>query len=224
MTATATETRAPFTPTAVLITAEAEWTDSRGVHVDPDKAIPLHLDSEENSGWLYTREEWEQGREARIYRRYGNHEGLEESERVELLPDLWLVKIDEREHWVDPTILDRTSRIYGVYVFDRRQHVHCCSFDPTYELTFLGSQWESSRELTDAEDEELADAIREGDAQCEDVSYWGVHDIDRMTANTLREGCLPTTGSGGMKITGVKSVVTADAIEEIREAYCQAEM
>ena len=55
---TATE-QDTFTPTAVLIAPEAEWTDSRGVHVDPDKAIPLHLDSHDNSGWLYTREEWE---------------------------------------------------------------------------------------------------------------------------------------------------------------------
>ena len=222
---TATETRAPFKPTAVLITPEAEWEEGGRTRVDPDKVTLLHLDSKENTGWLYTREEWEQDDAARIYRRCdGEHEGLEEGERVELLPDLWLVKIDEREHWLDPAILDRTNRIYGVYVFDRRKHVHCCSFEATYELTFLGSQYDYARELTDEESEELADAIREGDGQCEDVSYWGVHDIDRMTANTFREGCLPAEGNGGMKVEGIVSVITDDAIEEVREAYCQSEM
>ena len=220
---TATE-RAEFKPTAVLISREAEWTDSQGIHVDPDKVTLLHLDSDDNSGWLYTKDEWEQDDAARIYRRYdGEHEGLEEGERVELLPDVWLVKIDEREHWLDPTILERTSRIYGVYVFDRRKHVHCCSFEATYECTFLGSQWEYTRELTDDETEDLDERIREGDRDCETVSYWGKHDVDRMLAETCREGCLPKSNAGGFKVE-VTSVVTDDAIAEIEEAYCQSEL
>lgn len=216
--------KAPFMPTAVLITPEAEWEDGRGAHVDPDKAIPLHLDSDDNSGWLYTREEWEHGREPRIYRRFGKHEGLQAGERVELLPDVWLVKIDEREYWIDPTVLERTSRIVGVYAFDRRRHVHCCSFEATYELHFLGSQWESSRELTEDEADELDQLIREGDAQCEAVSYWGVRDIDRMLESTFRDGFLPAQNCGGMQVQGIASVTTEDALEEIREAYCQQEM
>lgn len=221
---TTTIERAPFEPTAVLITSDAEWEEGGRIHVDPSLVTPLHLDSRDNSGWLYTRDEWEQDREPRIYRRYGEHEGLEEGERVELLPDLWLVKIDETEHWIDPTILDRAKRIFGVYVFDRRQHVHCCSFEATYELHFLGSQYEHARDLTDAEDEELFDAIREGDLQCEDVSYFAVADIDRMTAEECKEGFLPEGTSGGLKIDGLAAVVTDDAIEELREAYCQAEI
>ena len=198
----------------------------RRTRVDPDKVTLLHLDSKENSGWLYTKEQWEQDDAARIYRCYDSeHEGLEEGERVELLPDLWIVKIDEREHWLDPVVLERTNRIYGVYVFDRRKHVHCCSFEATYELTFLGSQWDYSRELDDEETEDLDERIREGDRQCEDVSYWGVHDIQRMLdENTCREGCLPAKGNGGLKVDGIKSVVTDDAIEEVREAYCQSEL
>lgn len=220
-----TTERAPFKPTAVLITPEAEWADSQGTHVDPDKVALLHLDSDDNSGWLYTKAEWEQDDAARIYRRYdGEYEGLEEGERVELLPDLWLVKIDEREHWVDPTILDRTSRVYGVYVFDRRKHVHCCSFEATYELTFLGTQWEASRELTDDETEELDELIHDGDRDTEQVCYFGVHEIDRILEHTCREGFLPAEGNGGMKVEGIESVVTDDAIEEVREAYCRSEL
>jgi len=206
---TMNDTRAPFKPTAVLI---AE-----------DTRTLLHLDSEDNSGWLYTQDEWENNREPRIYRRYGKHEGLEENERVELLPDLWIVKLDEREHWIDPMILERTSRLYGVYVFDRRQHFHLCSFEATYELHFLGSQWETSRELTDTENEELWEAIQEGDRQTEDVSYFGVPEIDRILDTPFREGFLPREGNGGMPVNELISVMADDAIEEVREAHCQSE-
>lgn len=220
-----TATRAPFTPTAVLITPEAEWIEGGRTRVDPAKVTLLHLDNNDNSGWLYTKDEWEQDDAARIFRNYsGKHEGLEEGDRIELLPDLWIVKIDEREHWVDPMILDRTTRIYGVYVYDKRKHVHCCSFEATYELTFLGSQWEPSRELAEEERDELDESIREGDAQCERVSYWDVHDIDRMVANTCREGCLPAVGHGGYNVDGIVSVTTDDAIEEAEEAHCQSEL
>jgi len=206
---TMNDTRAPFKPTAVLI---AE-----------DTRTLLHLDSEDDSGGLYTQDEWENNREPRIYRRYGKHEGLEENERVELLPDLWIVKLDEREHWIDPMILERTSRLYGVYVFDRRQHFHLCSFEATYELHFLGSQWETSRELTDTENEELWEAIQEGDRQTEDVSYFGVPEIDRILDTPFREGFLPKEGSGGMPVNELTSVLADDAIEEVREAHCQSE-
>ena len=216
-------TKAPFKPTAVLITPEAEWQDGNQTRVDPARVTLLHLDSDENSGWLYTKDEWESDREPRVYRRYGEHEGLRENERVELLPDMWIVKIDEREHWLDPVVLDRTNRIFGVYVFDRRKHVHCCSFEATYEFTFLGSQWEHSREFTDDETEDLDERIREGDRDCETVSYWGVHDVDRMLAETCQEGCLPKGNAGGFKVE-VKSVVADDAIAEIEEVYCQSEL
>jgi len=206
---TMSDTKAPFKPTAVLISE--------------DNRTLLHLDSEDNSGWLYTQDEWENNREPRIYRRYGKHEGLKENERVELLPDLWIVKLDEREHWIDPMILERTSRLYGVYVFDRRQHFHLCSFEATYELHFLGSQWETSRELTDTENEELREAIREGDIQAEDVSYFGAPEIDQILDTPFREGFLPKEGNAGMQVSDLTSVIADDAIEEVREAYCQSE-
>ena len=216
-------TTTPFTPTAVLITPDAEWQDGNQTRIDPELVTLLHLDSDDNSGWLYTKDEWENDCEPRIYRRYGEHEGLREGERVELLPDMWIVKIDEREYWLDPVVLDRTSRVFGVYVFDRRKHVHCCSFEATYECTFLGSQWEYARELTDDEIEDLDERIREGDRDCETVSYWGVHDVDRMLAETCREGCLPKSNAGGFKVE-VTSVVTDNAVAEIEEAYCQSEL
>lgn len=219
----------PFKPTAVLITEAAEFKDGNRIAVDPNHVTLLHLDSNDNAGWLYTREEWDRVQdeptfEPRIYRDYGSkHVGLQEGERVELLPDMWVVKIDEKEHWLDPVVLDKTNRLYGVYVFDRRRHVHCCSFEATYELTFLGSQWDYTRELDDDETNDLDERIREGDGQCESVSYWGTHDIECMIANACREGCLPAKGNGGYKID-VVSVVTDDAIAELEEANQGSEL
>ena len=60
-------------------------------------------------------------------------------------------------------------------------------------------------------------------AQTEPVGYFDVADVERMIANPCREGCLPVEKTGGFKVE-VSSVVTADAVEEIREAYCQNEM
>ncbi len=206
----------PFTPTAVLITEAAEFKDGDRTAVDPALVTLLHLDSDENSGWLYTREEWEQGREPRIYRRYGEHEGLQEGERVELLPDLWIVKIDETEYWLDPVVLAKAKRIFGVYAFDRRQHTHCCSFTPSYWLEYITTEWEERDELTDAERDDVDMRIHQGEADCESSNYYNVSDVDRMIANACRPGFLPTVKSGGYKLE-VVSVVTDDAIEEARE-------
>lgn len=219
----------PFTPTAVLITEAAEFKDGNRTAVDPKLVTLLHLDSNENSGWLYTREEWDRVQdeptfEPRIYRRYGKHEGLEEGERVELLPDMWIVKIEDRDDWLDTMILDRTSRAFSVYVLDRRQHFHLCQITPSYEAYFLGSQYEPSRELTDDERDELEEAIRTGDSNTEPVTYFDVSQVERWLANACREGCLPAGNAGGYKVEGVVSVVTADAVAEIQEAYCQSEL
>ena len=73
------ETKTPFKPTAVLITPDAEFKDGDRTAVDPALVTLLHLDSNENSGWLYTKDEWEGDKEPRIYRRYGKHEGLQKA-------------------------------------------------------------------------------------------------------------------------------------------------
>jgi hypothetical protein len=208
-----------FVPNCALIPADVESP------IDPAACRLLMLDSQTNVGPIYAREEWEQGAGPSYYRHSAREEYTDvhgQKVHIELLPDLYVIKIDERDYWC-PVVLDRTSRLYGVYVFDRRKHVHCCSFEATYELHFLGSQYEYSRDLSDDEQEELSDAIREGDIQSESVTYWGVHDIDRMLECPCREGYLPEGMAGGFHLTGIHSVTTDDAIEEAQEGYACAE-
>lgn len=225
---TTTTEQTEFVPNCVFIPAVAVWKDSGGQHVDPDDATLLMLDGDNNFGEVFTREAWESDSQPSYVRRYGKFFAADdcpiepEVGRVELLPELFVVKIDERDHWLDPVVLGRTKRIFGVYVFDRRQHFHLCSFSASYELHFLGSQWEEI-EGQDEDGHDLWERIIQGDCQSELVSYWDRTDIDRMLVNDCREGCLPKGSSGGFALTGIASVTTKDALEEARESYQASE-
>jgi hypothetical protein len=220
---------AEFKPNCVFIPADAVWQDSRGEHVDPDDATSLMLAGDNNYGEVFDAESWQIDGPPRFLRRYGKFVAADESTiepehgRVELLSDLYVVKIDEREYWLDSEVLRQTKRIYGVYIFDRRQQFHLCSFSASHELHFLGSQWEPVEDLSDAEHEDLWSRIMTGDRQSEPVTYWDRADIDQMLMNQCREGLLPSNGNGGFAVTGIKAVTTEDAIEEAIEAYQASE-
>lgn len=228
----ATITRTAFTPNCVWIPTDAVWRDSRSEHVDPSKAVLLMLDGDNNSGEVFTKSAWENDGPPSFQRRYGEFVPLRDDAfdlsegRIDLLPDLHVVKIDERHHWLDPVILSRTTRLFGVYVFDRRQHFHICSFTPCHELHFLGSQWESPDDLSEADRDDLWDRIQEGDRQSDLITYWDKADIDRFLKVGCTEGWLPPVGTdhGGFRVDGVVSVTTEDAIEEVREAYSQSDI
>lgn len=224
-----TTDKAAFVPNCVLIPTDAVWKDRQGEHVDPEDATLLMLDGDNNYGEVFTSEAWANDGQPSYQRRYGQFVDADnnpidpEQGQIELLPELFVVKIDEREYWLDPVVLGRTKRIFGVYVFDRRQQFHICSFTATHELYFLGSQWEEIEGLSDEDHDDLWERFNQGDGQSEHVTYWDRWDIDRMLANACPEGFLPTERSGGFALTGIVSVTTEDAIEEAREAYQASE-
>jgi hypothetical protein len=211
-----------FVPDCVFIPETEGDPEAKGYDPDPKACTLLKLDGDNIHGECYTQEEWENKKTSFCSREHGKFTSVEGG-HVELLPDLWVVKIQEREYWNDD-IKRRTDAIFGVYVFDRRQHVHCCSFEATYECYFLGSQYRPVG-LTEEQEDELNQDIMEGDAQCEEVSYWGSHDVDRMLENKCWEGLLPANDneSGGFKLSGIRSVTTKTAIEEALEAYQRSE-
>lgn len=227
----ATIKRAAFTPNCVWIPNDSVWRDSRGEHVDPQQAVLLTLDGDNNSGDVFTKSAWESGGPPSFQRRFGQFtflgdDSFDPSEgRIDLLPDLFVVKIDERHHWLDPVVLSRTTRLFGVYVFDRRQHFHICSFTPCHELHFLGSQCECPDELSDEDRDDLWNRIHEGDCQSEPVTYWDKADIDRFLKVGCKAGFLPPLGAehGGFRLDGIAAVTTQDAIDEVREAHSQGE-
>ena len=224
-----TITRTAFVPNCVWIPNNAFGNDHRGDHVDPSETTLLMLDGDNNRGEVYTKDAWENDGPPSFQRRSGNFDSLADGDfnlsqgRIDLLPELWVVKIDERDYWKDQIVLSRTTRLYGVYVFDRRLHVHICSFTPCYELHFLGSQWECPNDLSDEEHDDLRDHIQQGDGSSETVTYWDKADIDRFLQVKCKIGCLPLGKEGGCQLTGITSVTTHDAIEAVREAHSQDE-
>lgn len=140
-----------FMPNCVFIPAEAIWKDTRGEHVDPDDAAPLMLVGDNNYGEVFSAEAWEKDGFPSFFRRFGRFVDADDNPidpdhgRVELLPDLHVVKIEERDHWLDSVVMARTTRIFGVYVFDRRQHFHICSFSASHELHFFRIAMGTSR-------------------------------------------------------------------------------
>lgn len=203
---TATE----FKPDCVFIPADRQYDG-----IDPDECTRLILDGDNNQGIVRT----EDGQEF-CRREYGEFVDVPEHGKVELLPDLHIVKIDERHHWIDPNILAKIKRIYGVYVFDRHQHFHLCSISASYELHFLGTQYEDTDGLDEYESDELNGEILLGEAVTELVTYWDRHDIDSMLETKCEEGWLPPEGkNGGFALTGIESVTSEGAIEEAEECH-----
>lgn len=218
---TTTTDKQPFVANAVFIPDSARWSDRQGEHVAPDDCIMLMVVGDNVSADVYTEQAWNSDGEPFCRREWGEFADVYGG-KVELLPELWIVKIDEREHWLDPVVLAACPRIYGVYVFDRRRHVHVCSFEPCYELHFLGSDYAESNELQADEErrDEINNTVVQGDSQCDQVTYWAKADIDRMLANEIKPGSLPPDGKhGGYRLDGIVSVTYADAIEETREAH-----
>ena len=142
-------------------------------------------------------------------------------DRIQLLPDMWCVKTDDTEYWDEEFRKEhKIKHIFGVYVFSKSTHCHLCEFTPSYELCFMGSQWDA--DLDDSDDElpdRIDEAVREGDTSTEEYSYMHVSDIDALLKTEIKEGFFPPEGQGGggYRITGLVSVTVEDAIEEIRE-------
>jgi len=90
-----------------------------------------------------------------------------------------LVKLDESEYW-NKEITDKVKngKIYTVYIYNPNKHVHCCELTPSYELYFVGYDYCPKENLSEKEIENLDDNIRT--SETEPVSYYHVHDIDRM--------------------------------------------
>jgi hypothetical protein len=130
-----------------------------------------------------------------------------------------IVKLDETEYWTSPLLAG--VRVFGVYVFNRRNHHHLCSLEANYELNLLGYQWdcEDYDSLTDEQREALDELMREGLRDSEQFSYRAVKDMDRVLETEIKQGWFPPEGkSGGFKVE-VSAVVHADAIEELTELY-----
>lgn len=127
-----------------------------------------------------------------------NHEGkqqedakhLRETQRVSLrqvTPAVHIVLIDETENWCDE-VRAKARRLFGVYLFDKRRHVHACEMTPSYELHFLRTIW--TNEFPDThEGEQGTDALEmeiwHGNMDTPAVCYVHTHVIDGLPTISL---------------------------------------
>jgi hypothetical protein len=222
---TTTTEKQLFIPNCVFIPASEGNPESKDYDPQRKNCTLLIADGDSNYAECFTQEAWENDGEPFCYLRYRKFEtenGDEiEGGHVDYLPDLWVVKIDEREHW-SSEIRSQCPRMYGVYVVDRRYAVHICSITASYELYFLGTQYDEKPAIRDDDDrhERLNMEIIGGDAMCEEWHYFDAHEIDAMFDTKCREGFFPPRGkSGGFQLTGIMAVTREKAIEEAAEAY-----
>lgn len=120
-----------------------------------------------------------------------------EDGKVEMVPEIWIVKLPEKQYWC-ADIANKVKRLFGVYAFNRKKHVHLCSFTPCYELNFIETQYEEV-EMTKAESDRLSEEIRETDDSTDefDVRYMDVSFIESIIANKCKDGFLPENDKGG---------------------------
>ena len=219
--------RRHFIPNAVFIPV----TDGKeGRDFDRDDCTLLLVDGEFNYGEVYTEEAWKGGGEPAYLQRQGDFflpDGSEvPSGRVQLLPDVCIVKIPERQHWSED-VQALTTRIFGVYALDRRRHFHLCEFCASYELWFIEDQYEETDEV--AADEHKRDDLNQIilGADTEPISYMHVSDIEPMfgRGRRCRPGWLPKSGrGGGYRLRGIQAVTWDGVMEEIAELCCNSDI
>ena len=122
--------RKPFVPNTVYI----PMTDGKeGTDFDRTDCTPLFVDGEYSYGEVYTEEAWLNGGEPTYLQRRGDFFLPDDTEiptgRVQLLPDVCIVKTPDREYWCEE-VQKLTTRIFAVYALDRRQHHYLCESGP----------------------------------------------------------------------------------------------
>lgn len=85
---------------------------------------------------------------------------------------VYLVKLDETEYWCED-IQKVAGKLYGVYAYNPKKHVHCCELAPSYELVFVGTTTENFV------DDTINEMIMEND-EVGEVRYFHVSYIDQI--------------------------------------------
>jgi hypothetical protein len=218
-----------FRPNAVFIPTKVGL---EGRDFDRDDCTLLFVDGAYSHGEVYAKDAWQNGGEADFLQRCGDFFLPDGSDipngRAQLLPDACIVKISEREWWNDD-VRRMTTRMFGVYVLDRRRHVHLCEICPSYELHFVETQYEETDEVAHDEDkrDELNQMILEGDGQTEPVVYFHRKDIEPMfrRGRRCRPGWLPTSeDGGGYRLRGLSAVTWDSVMDEVFELRCNSDL
>jgi hypothetical protein len=218
-----------FAPNAVYIPTK----DGReGRDFDRTDCTLLLVDGEFSHADVFTEEAWQNDGKPAYLQRRGDFFLPDESEiptgRMQLLPDVCIVKVPDRDYWCDE-VQALTKRIFAVYALDRRQHFYLCEMCASYKLWFIEHQYEATDDVDQDEDKrnELYESILDGGRYEEPVIYEHRCDIDRMfgRGRRCRPGYLPSHNrGGGYRLRGLRSVTWDGVMEELFESRCNSDL
>jgi hypothetical protein len=105
---------------------------------------------------------------------------MTDAEKPVIKKDYHWVKIDQTKQWNKQflAMIGSDAKVIVTFVFDHNSFTNCCELTPSYELHLAGTEFTTSRELSEAEREELEDRIRVGESECDDVEYHHCSSID----------------------------------------------
>lgn len=221
--------RSLFRPNAVFIPMKD---GKEGKDFDRTDCTLLFIGGEYSYGEVYTEEAWRNGGQPSFIQHRGDFFLADGSDvptgRVQLLPDACIVKIPDRDYWIDDVQV-MTKRIFAIYAFDRRQHFHLCELCASYELHFIEHQYEPTGDVDQDEGkrDELHGLILDGCRYEEPVIYEHRKDIDPMLGRgrRCRPGWLPEgERGGGYRVRGLRSVTWDGVLEEVFEARCNSDL
>jgi len=95
----------------------------------------------------------------------------------QVLPKIGAVRIDETHYWSED-VQEKVDKVWGIYIFDKNTHTHCCEITPSYCLYNAGFAIEAP-ELDQDELEELEQDMYAGFCT-EPVTYMHCHSVDKM--------------------------------------------
>ena len=95
-------------------------------------------------------------------------------------PDYHWIKIDETRHWRKAFLrkIGADATITSVYVFDHNSTTNCCELTPSYALYRAGTSFNTKRDLSLAEAEEIEEEIRTAQVDEDEVTYVHCSSID----------------------------------------------
>lgn len=110
-------------------------------------------------------------------------------------PRFCYIGLDETAHWRIPSkLLPYVARIYGIYVFNRSEHTHCCELTPSHWLECVDFEWAASdafNALPERECDDIAEAVRGMllDAPTAESSHYRhVAHVDRLIESGSHRG------------------------------------
>ena len=103
-------------------------------------------------------------------------------------PEIWVLLVDETEHWISERVLEEVDRLIGVYIYDASRVIHIASMTGSFECRFIETAAHGKNDdgVHQTISDEVYEIISEGNIYAEEWYYFSEHDIDALLV--LKEG------------------------------------